>query len=342
MTSFRGGKIRIARAIPPCASVTAGKQLPRHPGAPTNDGLHPAPNASKMRSVTVSDATAQFAFQALTVASVVFGGAGGVALLTMPGWVFMSVYARGRAVRQPSDRQFVTAALFWGTLIHLTALEATLKVIADVQKSGFGRSYLEILLWAFTVLAIVPVAAAIALRVASEWLGNQHRPRVRWILRKLRFSAPDNALFAWNFAFDSVRRTGAWVRVNLKGGGLVLGMYGSRSVLARDPTVRDLYLQELWKPDAEGWFERSYHNTRGVWVTGEDIQSVEFYFVDRGKEEAQSDARAAKPERWRRWLGAGRKGGGARPVTEPAATAREGIGSELDGRPADRDRVAPD
>ncbi len=68
----------------------------------------------------------------------------------------------------------------------------------------------------------------------------------------------------------------AYVRVRLKEGGLVLGWYGQGSFASSDAGNGDLYLEEQWRDD-DGWFAEPLPTTRGVWIRGSEIVSVEFF-----------------------------------------------------------------
>lgn len=147
----------------------------------------------------------------------------------------------------------------------------TVPLATQVIRDGPQSHIVEIAAWTLVVLIVVPtlVGAALALLAdvrSPRWL---HR-----LLSRVGLSSSTRMAEAWNWVFS--RRLPAYVRVRLSDGRMILGWYGGRSFASSDPSLRDLYLEEQWVAD-EGRFREPYPSTRGVWLNGSEIVSVEFF-----------------------------------------------------------------
>lgn len=79
----------------------------------------------------------------------------------------------------------------------------------------------------------------------------------------------------WDFYFE--RKKSCWILVNLKSGERIGGVYSDKSYSSAFPYKYQLYLEELWEIDADGYFIEPKNRTNGILIFGEDIKSVEFY-----------------------------------------------------------------
>jgi Family of unknown function (DUF6338) len=77
---------------------------------------------------------------------------------------------------------------------------------------------------------------------------------------------------AWDYKLSKSEQQ--FVFVTLKNGTRFAGRYGGKSFASSEPNERDLYLEEIYD-----WSGSSQWKTRegsGVWLTGSEIQSIEF------------------------------------------------------------------
>jgi hypothetical protein len=201
----------------------------------------------------------------------ILAGIGGTVLLFMPGYILGVVYSRGMRGHELSDAAFAAAAAIGGVTVQLVWLGWTVPLIREVVQDGVDSHILQIVLWAFVVLILSPALLGGLL----AWLSDLKSPR--WlvaVLRTLGVSASVRTTEAWNWVF----RQGfpAYVRVRLKDGKLLLGYYGPSSAASQDAASPDLYLQEVFA-SKDGGFGDKLPRTKGVWISGEQIASVEFF-----------------------------------------------------------------
>jgi hypothetical protein len=198
-------------------------------------------------------------------------GLGATAIILMPGYLLGVAFARGLRGPAPTDRAWVANAIAGAIVVHALALGWTLPLVRRVAQDGPAQHAAELTAWALLVLLVVPVVAGAVLAALAEarspgwWM---------WLLRRLGISSAARTAEAWNWVFR--QRFPAYLRVRLKDGRTVLGWYGGSSLASSDATVRDLYLQQQWTAERD-WFHAPYPTSRGVWLAGSEIVSVEFF-----------------------------------------------------------------
>ena len=96
-------------------------------------------------------------------------------------------------------------------------------------------------------------------------------------LARLGMSRDERMPSAWDFAFRG-GRPGAFVRVFIHGAdNPIAGRLGVRSLAGVSPHARDVYLEQQWGVDEDGWLTQPVPNSAGVWIDGAQIVRVEFY-----------------------------------------------------------------
>ena len=96
------------------------------------------------------------------------------------------------------------------------------------------------------------------------------------VLRKTKFfqnRLPHPTQKAWDFVF--AQRKEYWVKVTLKDGTIVAGFFGEKSFASSAPAQEQIYLEETWKLNENGGFEREIDSTAGVIVLSADISHIE-------------------------------------------------------------------
>jgi hypothetical protein len=198
-------------------------------------------------------------------------GLGATALALTPGYLLGVAFTRGLRGPAPSDKAFAANAVAGALVVHALLLPWTLPLAHRVSRDGPAAHALQLTAWALVTLLAVPLAAGAVLAALTE----ARSPRWWvWLLTRLGVSSAARTAEAWNWVFR--QRFPAFVRVRLADGRVVLGWYGGRSLAASDATVRDLYLQQQWTAE-RGWFKAAYPTSRGVWLSGSQIVSVEFF-----------------------------------------------------------------
>lgn len=215
----------------------------------------------------------------VNVAGDIVAGAFGSLLLVLPGWVMVTVYNRGTPAPPPSGSTLVSAAAFGGVLIHVLASWWTIPLLERVIADGPAAHAFEIVGWVAVVVLIAPAFLGAGFGKVSDMADQVDHPAWRAFLYRMGISAAVRTPDAWPFAFRAQQRSGKFVRITLKGPPRekILGRYGISSAASSDSSTRDLFLQEEWLADSDGWFWEKSGASTGVWVAGDQIESVEFF-----------------------------------------------------------------
>jgi len=198
-------------------------------------------------------------------------GIGATIVLLMPGYLLNSAYNRNRRGPAPSEREFVAGSAVGAIVVHLLALPWTVSLITTLVQDGVQGHELQVGLWALVVLIVLPTLLGMGLGVLTD---VQRPVWLKTLLVRSGLSSAARTPQAWDWVFS--RGFPAYVRVRLTDGHTVFGLYSSHSFASSDSAGRDLYLQQQWTTE-EGWFAAPYPQSRGVWLSGNSIVSIEFY-----------------------------------------------------------------
>lgn len=190
----------------------------------------------------------------------------------IPGYIIRAVLERLAPLKRPDHQQsrFLqllaygsvnSVALFWwfGT----DMLEPN-KVRSSLTEAGN-------LFWWLGIILVLPLFIGLARAALREWETPQH------VLEKMGFSVLETSPSAWDDKIHKMGEAGPVV-VTLKSGGVVGGDLRGDSYAAAAKNGGDLYLEETYWLDEEGWFR--FENSPGIWIDGSEIKLVEFHPLD--------------------------------------------------------------
>ena len=208
------------------------------------------------------------------------GSIGATLLLLMPGYILAAVFNRGLRTSPLDNHAFVAATGIGGVSVHAAFLWWTVSLGRRIAASGLAGNVWEIVGWIAIVLYIAPVAVGLGLGYIAE---RREPSWLRGFLTRLGISDQARTRTAWQY---KVGKFPAFVRVRLRGGDagesrVIWGKLGMRSAASSDSEAKDLYLQTLYETDADEWIGQERSGSRGVWISSDAIESIEFY----GREE---------------------------------------------------------
>lgn len=195
--------------------------------------------------------------EAITVILIVF----------IPGYVFLQFSKRAVAhLPQAVDARYFFAVISWGGAIHAAASFWTIPLIRWYRQGEINDHTVYLLIWGVVVLFVGPTF----LGALGAWIVIQ--PRVDKILEFTKMDYISRTPSAWEYAI----RTGpAYIRIQLKDGSMVGGMYGGDSF--SDPTgAQDIFLERAYILDENGDFVEAVPNNVGVWIPHDEIQLMIF------------------------------------------------------------------
>lgn len=202
--------------------------------------------------------------EAITVIIVIF----------IPDYVFLQ-FTRGAVafVPQSVDARYFFAVITWGGIIHIGAFRWTRNVLDWYIEDTLANHETYALVGAAFVLLIAPLVVGIA----ASWL-----IQLSWVDRQLGRIGMDyvrRTPSAWSYAMKLGSR---WVRVYLKDGTMIGGIYGGNS-FADDEDQQDIYLEQVYNLTSDGDFKDPIENNAGIWISHDAISYVVFFRVDQSE-----------------------------------------------------------
>lgn len=180
-------------------------------------------------------------------------------LLILPGFISRKVFELRVPSETPDTARYLVDAVFYGTL-NLSIW------IFPVLSLGPLQSTRPVLFFGALLAALVvsPIMLALAtVRILSA--------------KRLRGWTRHPIPTAWDNFFGQGRP--CWMLFRLKNGTSVGGYYGPGSFASSFPHHRDVYVEQAWRVDESGKFERMVDGTAGVLVSMADCELVEFFEV---------------------------------------------------------------
>lgn len=186
-------------------------------------------------------------------------------LFLIPGLIATWVMERlvGRAT--PTGTERLLRAVAWSLLVYLVSSPWLLPLVREVVRHE-EVSAVGLVAGVTAVVFLTPILVGLAV----VWL--RRRQSLRRLLRRL--TTIPAAPAAWEFLFAQ-RRTD-FIRLRLKDGTLVGGLFSDDSFASFYPEPRDLFLEEAWRLDADGSFVEPVANSHGILVPQNSMAVVEF------------------------------------------------------------------
>lgn len=218
---------------------------------------------------------------ATPVATEIVLAVGIVVLLAVPGYVLGVVSARGARDPDGSEQAFLARTALGSVLVHGSLMWWTTPLMLAVRAHGFRPYVAELTGWIFVVCLAMPLL----LGNIEAWLSARHPES--WIGRLtavLGIAGANRAANAWSDVVEGRTDAAGYVRVSLRDGRVMWGFFGRRSYASTDSRMHDLYLERAYEPDATGLLVEIEHS-RGFWVNGDDIVTIEFFLPPDGETE---------------------------------------------------------
>lgn len=177
-----------------------------------------------------------------------------VIILIVPGFVSLRVWTLINPTARLRMSHYVLDVVVYSVL-NFAALSWLIAVVED------SALPIRVVSW-FAVLVVAPAAWPLLLRALLQ----------RKFLRgRIVHPIP----LAWDHFFG--RRRHCFVLVHLKNGNVIGGLYSGDSFASSYPERQEIYLSEVWRVDGRGRFQSKVDATRGVLVSHDVIEYLEFY-----------------------------------------------------------------
>lgn len=180
-------------------------------------------------------------------------------LFFIPGFISMKVYHLLIASGNTDFSKSITEVIAFSSINYASL---SWLIIIVYKNDVYANHFYLFISISFFIIFIAPILWTILyVRLAkSKFLG-------KYILSPIKEP--------WDFFFE--KRKSCWVIVNLNSGERIGGVYSDKSYSSAFPNKYQLYLEELWEVDTEGYFIQRKERTNGIIIFGDEIKSLEFY-----------------------------------------------------------------
>jgi hypothetical protein len=199
-------------------------------------------------------------------------------VFVLPGFITLIFRERLYVVRgQETPFERLLSALFYSALIYGALLgiasHCGLQKQDLVEFHNGEKSLGEDLLVAFIVFHLLPAVIAV---FGSLWMSSKKlRP---WLLKLVGSSEAHSITSGWNELFS--KQGASLIRATLSDGRVVGGFYDEPSLAGYSEQTQDIYINERWELDDDGWFIKPAERSMGLWLPKESIVSLEIYDIE--------------------------------------------------------------
>jgi len=185
----------------------------------------------------------------------------------IPGFVLIRVKRLSYPSAEESFQRMLLDSLTLSCIVH----GLTSPVWYWCYASGaHGRRPVAFGVVVFAILFAVPVLLGLLYNLLAA------SGRARW-LREL-LNIPDPLPTAWDYYFR--KKPGCWVRVILKSGQVIAGLFGPSSFASSFPQKQDLFLEKLLSLDEDGMVAGWADDSAGALVKMEEVERLEFFEIE--------------------------------------------------------------
>lgn len=96
---------------------------------------------------------------------------------------------------------------------------------------------------------------------------------------KIQDIAPHPHKKAWDYIFS--KRESYWIKITLKNGTVVGGLYDCKSFASSSPSKEHIYLEESWKIKKDGTFKKMKNDSKGILILQKQIAYMEFRSLNK-------------------------------------------------------------
>lgn len=197
-----------------------------------------------------------------------------VVLFVIPGFIGMKVYGIAVAGDKLDASKAIVDAVAFSCLNY--AMFSWLIYWAQTSNLRLDYPVAYVACWVFVLLfaPILCAAALVALR-RSKFIA-------RWL--------PHPTGKAWDYIFS--QREWFYLIITLKSGKRLGAAYGPGSFASSFPCEEQIYVEEVWDIDDAQGFTSVHTNSRGMLISGANIESIEFIGPYHEPEQADDEASA--------------------------------------------------
>lgn len=178
-------------------------------------------------------------------------------LFIVPGFISIKTYELLIPGEGKESAKQIIDAITYSCINYTLLLFPIIKIEEHNIKSVYPNSY--ILFYIF-VLLIAPIIIVLIWRKirTSKFIQNK---------------IPHPMTKPWDYVFS--QRKPYWVKVTLKNGLVIGGLYSTNSFSSSAPAKEHIYLEQTWIINERGGFDRMKNNSAGIIILEDEISFLE-------------------------------------------------------------------
>ena len=177
----------------------------------------------------------------------------------IPGFISIRVWSLIVPSESKKSSDYLLEAISYSCL-NFAIIGWSIKLIYNAE---FTKKYqIFVYLYTIVILLILPVIYPLILNflLKSKFVN-------RYFLNPVGKS--------WDHFFGL--RQSCYIIIHTKDKKLVGGLYSNKSYASSYPFSEDIYIQEVWQIDGSGRFINKIPDTKGLWISKENISYIEFF-----------------------------------------------------------------
>lgn len=191
-----------------------------------------------------------------------------LALAIAPGYVAITMWSRQRTWLGPTtELRTLLQALSWSTVVHLTTAPIAWPLITLSLSAVLAEYLARLLLWLLATMLIVPACLGVLVARITDWMfvvGSKRMRRFRSALNDL--VKPTTPPTIWDWWLMERPPNGSFVRVTLRDGTLIGGVFSEGSKATTSPEKPGLFLASEWALTEDGDFVAEIPTSLGVLI----------------------------------------------------------------------------
>jgi hypothetical protein len=201
-----------------------------------------------------------------------------IAAFILPGFVTVLLRERTYHVRAGTESfELLLTALYYSATIYLGAacVAVIISVFTDLSTSQVKELWngdATLAVYAGLAVAGLVIGPATITIAGKRWTDSKTK---RSLAGRLRLDPSHSTRSAWEHWF--AQRQACLVRATLDDGRVVGGFYGTKSMAGYSRDGQDIFIEERWILDEDGWFKESSPSSLGLYIPGSQIVSLEVY-----------------------------------------------------------------
>jgi hypothetical protein len=183
----------------------------------------------------------------------------------VPGFIFDAVISRFVPRHASPMRELFLLRLFTASAFNYAVCAPLIYLLTTGSLFALSPTG-QAAVW-LAIIFLVPVLLALIVAWASQW------GLLPWFAKWASLRSINPVPTGWDWIFG--RTDPCYVLVTLRDGRQIAGFFGGQSMASSDRERKDLYLERAFEVPPEGTW-REVKNSKGVYIDGAQISSVEF------------------------------------------------------------------